>query len=96
MTRKSVAHHDNRWMLQDAKARLSEVVRLAKDVGPQVVTIHGREEAAVISADEYRKHYGDKRTGADLIAAMQAFPGGDDVNLEPERFPMPVREIDFP
>ena len=33
-------------------------------------------------------------TGADLIAAMQACPLKD-INLEPERFPMPVRDVAF-
>ena len=95
MTRKS-APSDNQWMLQDAKARLSEVVRRAREVGPQLVTVHGREEAVVLSAEEYRKLKGGQRTGADLIAAMQKFPGGDDFELEPLRFPMPVRDIEFP
>jgi prevent-host-death family protein len=98
MTRKSStrATTENTWMAQDAKARFSEVMRRAREIGPQHVTVHGRDEAVVISAEEYRKLRGDRRTGADLIAAMQTFPGGDDVDLEPERFPMPVREVDFP
>jgi len=31
-----------RWLLQDAKARFSELVRRAKTDGPQLVTVHGR------------------------------------------------------
>jgi hypothetical protein len=33
-------------------------------------------------------------TGAALFAAMQACPVKD-VDLEPERFPMPVRDVNF-
>lgn len=33
-------------------------------------------------------------TGADLVAAMQASPYKE-IDLEPERFPMPVRDITF-
>jgi hypothetical protein len=36
----------------------------------------------------------DKQTGADLVAAMQACPIKD-INLEPERYPMSVRDVSF-
>ncbi len=42
------------WQMQDAKNRFSEVVRAANAVGPQVITVHGREAAVVLSAREYR------------------------------------------
>jgi antitoxin Phd len=40
------------WKLQDAKARLSEVVRRARAGNPQRVTLHGKD--AVIVADPER------------------------------------------
>ena len=43
------------WKLEDAKNRLSELVRRAESEGPQLVTRHGREAAVVLSAKEYRK-----------------------------------------
>ncbi len=39
-----------KWQLQDAKNRLSEVVRKARSEGPQVITLHGADAAVVISA----------------------------------------------
>jgi hypothetical protein len=33
----------NRWILQNAKARFSELVRRAHSDGPQRVTVHGRQ-----------------------------------------------------
>ncbi|HEV3041649.1 MAG TPA: hypothetical protein VHA33_28045 [Candidatus Angelobacter sp.] len=33
-------------------------------------------------------------TGVDLVAAMQASPYKE-IDLEPERFPMPVRDVTF-
>jgi len=39
------------WKLEDAKARLSEVVRLALSEGPQRVTRRGRD-AVIISAEQ--------------------------------------------
>ena len=41
------------WRLDEAKARLSEVVRLAREAGPQHVTVHGREAVVVLSAEDY-------------------------------------------
>src|SRR6202171_241344 len=79
------------WLLQDAKARFSELVRRVRSEGPQRVTIHGRDEVVVISAEEFRRLKGDL-TGESLIAAMQA-PPHRDVDIEPGRAPMPAREI---
>jgi prevent-host-death family protein len=79
------------WRLQDAKARFSELVRRVHSEGPQRVTVHGRDEVVIISGDEFRRLKGDL-TGEALIAAMQASPDCE-FDLEPERMPMPVREI---
>jgi prevent-host-death family protein len=79
------------WLLQDAKARFSELVRRVRSEGPQHVTVHGRDEVVVISAEEFRRLKGDP-TGEALIAAMQASPHRD-IDLEPRRTPMPVREV---
>jgi antitoxin Phd len=43
------------WKLEDAKARFSEVVRLARECGPQRVTVHGRDAVVVVSAAEYAR-----------------------------------------
>lgn len=44
-----------RWQLQDAKNRLSEVVRKAQDEGPQVITLRGDDAVVVVAASEYQK-----------------------------------------
>ena len=41
------------WQLQEAKNRLSEVVRKARSEGPQVITLHGTAAAVVVSAQEF-------------------------------------------
>jgi len=79
------------WPLQDAKARFSELLRKVRSEGPQHVTLHGREEVVVVSADEYRRLQGAP-TGRDLIDAMQASPHRE-IDIEPERSPMPVRPV---
>src|SRR5882724_703186 len=79
------------WLLQDAKARFSELVRKVRSEGPQHVTVHGRDEVVVIAAEEFRRLKGDL-TGEALIAAMQASPH-DEIEIEPERGPLPVRDV---
>ena len=79
------------WLLQDAKARLSELVRRVRSEGPQHVTVHGRDEVVVIAAEEFRRLKGDV-TGEALIAAFQASPYRD-IDIVPSRAAMPVRKI---
>lgn len=43
------------WQLQEAKARLSEVVKKAAKEGPQEITVHGVPAAVVISSKEYER-----------------------------------------
>ncbi|HEY0180832.1 MAG TPA: type II toxin-antitoxin system Phd/YefM family antitoxin [Dokdonella sp.] len=43
------------WQLQEAKNRLSEVVKAAKTKGPQIITVRGKEEVAVVSIQELRE-----------------------------------------
>lgn len=43
------------WKLEEAKARLSEVVRQAAMAGPQLVTVRGREAAVILSPEQYRQ-----------------------------------------
>jgi prevent-host-death family protein len=78
-------------LVQDAKARFSELVRRVHSEGPQHVTVHGRDEVVVIAAEEFRRLKGDL-TGQALIAAMQASPHRE-IDIEPKRAPMPVREV---
>jgi len=82
------------WIFQDAKARLSEVVRRARSEGPQHVTIRGRDGVVVVAEEEFRRLKGEV-TGAALVAAMQASPSRE-IEIEPKRARMPVRKIDLP
>lgn len=80
-----------RWPLQDAKARFSELVRRVRSDGPQLVTVHGRDEVVVVAVEEFRRLKGD-RTGTALIAALQASPYRD-IDIEPRRDRFPVRDV---
>ena len=79
------------WMLQDAKARFSELVRRVHSEGPQHVTVHGRDGVVVVSEEEFRRLKGGV-TGQSLVDAFQASPHRD-VEIEPGRLAMPVRDV---
>jgi len=79
------------WLLHDAKARFSELVRRARSEGPQHVTVRGRDEVVVVAAEEYRRLKGE-RTGAALIAALQQSPYRE-IDIEPRRERLPARDM---
>jgi prevent-host-death family protein len=82
-----------RWQLHEAKARFSELVRRAKQEGPQYVTVHGREVVVVVGVTEFRNLAGE-RTGQLLVDAMRQFPHRSRF-IEPlrSRSRMPVRDV---
>ena len=45
----------NTWQLQEAKNRLSELVRAAQDRGPQTITVRGKDAVVVMSAEGYHR-----------------------------------------
>ena len=79
--------------MQEAKARFSEVVRRAKQEGPQHVTVHGREEVVVIGADDFRRLAGE-RSGKALVDAMRA-SSHRSTSIELSRVRMLVRDVDL-
>jgi hypothetical protein len=67
------------------------LVRRVRSDGPQLVTVHGRDEVVVMAVEEFRRLKGD-RTGAALIAALQASPYRD-IEIESRRERLPVRDV---
>jgi len=43
------------WQINEAKSRLSRLIRCAELEGPQIITRHGVESAVVVSIDEYKR-----------------------------------------
>jgi antitoxin Phd len=43
------------WKLEEAKARFSEVVRLARDDEPQRITVRGEDAVVILSAKAFAK-----------------------------------------
>jgi prevent-host-death family protein len=79
--------HD-RWQLQQAKQRFSELIRSVETDGPQFVTKHGEEAAVVVSIAEYRHlREGDR----DFKEFLRSAPRAD---LAVSRSALPSRRID--
>ena len=88
--------HD--WQLQDAKNRFSEVVKRARDEGPQTVTVHGQRAAVVVSAQEFDALIKPRMSFVDFL--LTASPGQDPwpddvVEAIDDRSQDPGRDIAF-
>ena len=70
------------WQLQEAKAKFSEVVRMAESE-PQVVTMRGRPAVVIISQREYLKL---GRPKPSFLELMQSAPLTDsEIEIERDR-----------
>ncbi|OGW27351.1 MAG: prevent-host-death protein [Nitrospirae bacterium GWC2_42_7] len=79
------------WQLQEAKARLSEVIKRAKKEGPQSITVHGSPTAVVISSKEYERL---KHPLGSLVEFMRRSPLCG-VDLDLKRKQTHTREADI-
>jgi len=71
---------ENIWKLEDAKARFSEVVRRARNEGPQHVTVRGKDSVVVISSEELER-LRKPAPKTSLIDFMEGL-GLEDLNLD--------------
>lgn len=82
-----------RWRPQDAKASLSEVVRLAHENDAQRVTLHERDAVVIVSAESWdkdRMHHSGRRL-VDVLAASPLV----DVEFDRPSVDGPVRNVDL-
>jgi len=81
-----------RWKLEDAKSRFSEVVRLASSEGPQMVTVRGKEAAVILDPETYRQLVPEAKGQLPLVDFLQSLDfSGIDLEREEDR----GREIDL-
>jgi prevent-host-death family protein len=80
-----------RWQVQEAKQRLSELIRSALTDGPQVVTRRGEDVAVVISMDEYRRLRSPR---TDFREFLRAVPDIDGLDITRDREPTRIVELD--
>ena len=75
-----------RWQLQDAKARFSHVVDQSRQHGPQIVTRHGKDVAAIIPIEDLHKVTSPSPTregkpGRNSLAYLLKCPKGPDLKI---------------
>jgi antitoxin Phd len=81
--RRSIAELE-RWKLEDAKAKFSEVVRLAATKGPQLVTIRGKEAAVILAPEEYERLLPKPKGHQPLVRFLQGL-GLDQIEIERDK-----------
>jgi prevent-host-death family protein len=62
------------WQLQTAKARFSELFRLARTEGPQVVSRQGKEQVVVLPAEQFAQLTKRARHPKSLVAFFAESP----------------------
>jgi len=74
-------HVSNVWQMQEAKARLSEVVKRAESEGPQDITLHGQSVAVVVSRRTFERLSGSDQS---LVEFMRRSPlyAMDEISFE--------------
>jgi antitoxin Phd len=72
-----------KWQLQEAKARLSEVIKCASKEGPQTITMRGEPAAVVVSKDEYERLKHPKESFVDFMRNSPLY--GADIDLTREQ-----------
>ena len=80
----------NGWQMQEAKARLSELVKCAESEGPQYITHHGHSVAVVVSQIMYDRLTGNAQG---LEALMQSSPLFDTTDVQWDRDTSPTRDV---
>ena len=82
------------WRREQAKARVSEIVRLAREAGPRHVTVHGRDAVVILSAEDFAR-LSPAATAPTLAALFRTGPFAHLDNFEDGlvREKAPVRDV---
>ena len=81
------------WKLQDAKAHFSQVVRQAREQGPQRVTVHGKDAVVILSAEDYAR-LAPAAAQPSLHALLSRSPLRD-LDFEHGSVRSPVRDVEL-
>ena len=74
-----------RWQLQDAKARLSDLVKSSQERGPQEITVRGKPAAVLLSRADYDRLRHRKPSFLEFIRRSPLV--GIDLRIERDRSP---------
>jgi prevent-host-death family protein len=79
------------WQLQDAKNQFSALVKAAEQDGPQIITVHGKEKAVLLSVKAYHRLM---QRNESLLDFFQASPWAK-VDIDITRSRDSGRDIEF-
>lgn len=79
------------WQLQEAKNQLSRVVAEARTHGPQMITLHGRPAAVVLSIEEFQNLAAEKKPLSQFFRELA--PKGTGLKLKRSRDTGRVTEL---
>lgn len=69
------------WQMQEAEARLSEVIKCAESGGPQNITLHGQIVAVVVSKSMFERLTGKEHSLVDFMRKSPLY-GLDEISLD--------------
>jgi antitoxin Phd len=83
-----------KWSLREARNRLSEVIDLAINEGPQTVTRHGEDVVMILSKADFENGRRGRERGGTFVEFMRCldFVGAD---LEIQRSSDTMRKVDI-
>lgn len=79
----------DRWQLQEAKQRFSQLIRAVESQGPQIVTRHGKDIAVVIEVEDYHRIRG----GDDFKKFLCSVPDLEGIGIV--RDEQPARRVEI-
>ena len=79
------------WQLQEAKARMSELVKKARQQ-PQEITLHGKSVAVVLSREDFDRLSQGQSSLVDFMRKSPLY-GADDLSFKRDK--SRVRDIDL-
>ena len=74
---------NSEWQLQEAKGNFSQLIKRAAGGDAQVVTVHGKPTAVVVSADEYARL--TRRRGKLSSALLRPDLAAEDLDISRSR-----------
>ena len=97
-----IAKKSSTWQLQEAKNKLSEVVRRTREEGPQTITVRGEDAVVMVTAEVYQAYLAGQPEASVPRESLSEFfqrwakeTGGVELDLSYEMPEAPMREIDF-
>ena len=73
------------WTVAEAKARLSEVIDLARSQGPQAITRRGRNAVVIVAAEEWERKTKRKGNLAEFFTSSPLRDSGLAIKRMPGR-----------